>query len=529
MTNMQYNYVKLAIAIGLTWLGSVLAGSATQAQIGLRILLDPDELTYRVYLTSMGSYSGIKSVIATAQVTLNVPHGTGNDQFIVTNLTSGIAGMHWEQSERADAPAENRDRDYLFFSFINNASPFVRFPIVAGQTILLFTFQRKGNCLGRVELMNNVTDPFRAPNSLGINTGNSVSLLGTPGNAYLDDTDTTLTGQLKASSLSVCTGVPVSFSAVLSSTPLSVSTYIYQWFVDDQSLGPATALPTTSHTFAASFSPYEAVIRARITMAGTTPCQSPVITARQTILVKPTPPAQILYTGNTCTTLPTSLTIIPTVGATYQWLRDTVALPGRTDSSLWVERNGSYAVQVSLNICQATSIPVSIVGVSQGEEVTIRLTPLPLIVQGTRIMLDPQVTNAQSFTWSPADGLSSAFVRNPTVTSTSTTTYTLTAQSTQGCAVSDTVTVYVLAPLYIPTAFTPNGDGVNDTWEIRNVGAYLSCRVCVFDRWGGQVFFSADYATPWDGKINGIKAASGIYVYSVQTPLAVYQGELIVL
>ncbi|RYF73985.1 MAG: gliding motility-associated C-terminal domain-containing protein [Cytophagaceae bacterium] len=529
MIHVLHMYSRLAITLGFVWLGSLLAGSAAQAQVGLQIVPDPDGMTYRIYLTATTSYTGTRSIIPTAQITLSVPHGTGNDQFVATNLTAGIGGMHWIQSDRADAPAENPDRDYLFFSFINSGSPYVQFPITAGQSILLFTFQRQGSCLGLTELMNNATDPFRAPNSLGINPGTSITLLGTPGNAYRDAPGVISTVHILPASLSVCAGVPVSFSAVLPTTSPSTAVYMYQWFVDDQPVGMATYLATMSYTFAASPTLRNAVVQVRLILAGKTPCQSPLVTDRQTVQVTPLPVPQILYMGSPCTTLPISLTITPTNGATYQWFRNATLIPGRTDPSIWVETSGGYTVQVTLNHCQATSVAVPVLGVTPGGEVTVYLAPLLPAVAGTKHILNPQVTNAQSFTWSPAYGLSSAFVLNPVATPTATTTYTLTAQSAAGCQVSDTVTVHVLPPLYIPTAFTPNGDGLNDTWEIRNTEQYASCQVSIYNQWGNLIFYDDTYGLPWNGQMNGHPVQQGVYLYTVKTPFTTYHGRLLVI
>lgn len=514
----------------LFWLGSGLIAQPVCAQISFRIVLDPDDITYRIYLTSTASYSGNQAIIPTAQVTLSVPHGTGSDRFVVINLTSAVPRMRWVQTDRADAPTENPDRDYLFFSFTNDATPLVRFPIVAGQDVLLFTFQRKGNCLGRADLMNNTADPFRTPNSLGINVGNSIALLGMRGDAYRDMKDPSPTVHIWVSTDTICAGQVLSLSAVLStatSSTASAVAYTYQWSVDNQSMGPTTTTPGLSYTVTNPAATY--TIRVRLTVASETPCRSPLITATQVVTVKPIPLASIQYRGSPCTPLPVDLSVSPVLGATYQWLRDTVALSGQTSPLLHVQESGQYVVRLEANGCQATSIPISVLGVEAGGQVTIHFPAIPPIVKGTQLLLDPQVRNAQTFSWSPADGLSSTSIRDPVATPTTTTTYTLTARSTQGCAMSDTVTVYVFPPLYIPTAFSPNRDGVNDTWVIRNTEAYGFCHVRVFDRWGSEVFSAAGSETPWDGKIHGKQATPGLYLYSIETSLAVYQGELIVL
>jgi len=66
--------------------------------------------------------------------------------------------------------------------------------------------------------------------------------------------------------------------------------------------------------------------------------------------------------------------------------------------------------------------------------------------------------------------------------------------------------------LRIPTAFTPNGDGLNDVFQIRGNGV-KAFSISIYDRWGTQVFFSNDIKESWDGLVKGEPANTGIYVY----------------
>lgn len=64
-------------------------------------------------------------------------------------------------------------------------------------------------------------------------------------------------------------------------------------------------------------------------------------------------------------------------------------------------------------------------------------------------------------------------------------------------------------------AFSPNGDGKNDVWNIRNIDQYPNCVVKIFNAWGTPVFSSKGYGTPWDGKSGGNELPSGTYYYLV--------------
>jgi len=69
--------------------------------------------------------------------------------------------------------------------------------------------------------------------------------------------------------------------------------------------------------------------------------------------------------------------------------------------------------------------------------------------------------------------------------------------------------------LVIPNTFTPNGDGINDTWDIRYINAYSNCTVSVFTRYGQKVYSSLGYAVPWDGTYNGKLLPTGTYYYII--------------
>ena len=69
--------------------------------------------------------------------------------------------------------------------------------------------------------------------------------------------------------------------------------------------------------------------------------------------------------------------------------------------------------------------------------------------------------------------------------------------------------------LFIPNTFTPNGDGINDTWNIKYLNAYSACSVSVFTRWGKNVYTSTGYGIPWDGTLSGKPLPTGTYYYVI--------------
>ncbi|MBO0930088.1 T9SS type B sorting domain-containing protein [Fibrella aquatilis] len=499
---------------------------AGRAQVTLKIVLDPDEVTYRVYMRSAVAYSGIQGLITTAQITLSVPHGVGPKHFEISNVTSPVPKMRWALNDRVDAPAENPDRDYLFFSFINNASPLVLFPIPANTDILLFQFTRTSPCLGGVQLISNDTDEFRTPNSRGINVGNSLSVLGFGGNAYRLTDNAPPTVTIQASVTQLCAGELVRFQAVPS---VADPTYQYQWFADGRAITPVVSTPGVSYAFANPADAYTAVVRVKLISPGATPCRSQTVSASTSLLVKPLPMALIRNADARCVPLPTRLEALPVAGATYEWRNDagpvSPAAVG-TDPSYDAPVSGTYTVRVTLNGCAATSPPLPVVGVTQAEKTSVSIGAGQTLLAGQPVALEPVVSNAVSFSWTPTDGLSNGRIRNPVARPTGTTTYTLTAYSKAGCPAQDTVTIRVLPPLFVPSAFTPNGDGQNDVWTPINAQQYTDYQLVILNRWGA-VLYETRAATPgWDGQINGTPAPADTYHYQIRTPFHEYAGSV---
>lgn len=77
------------------------------------------------------------------------------------------------------------------------------------------------------------------------------------------------------------------------------------------------------------------------------------------------------------------------------------------------------------------------------------------------------------------------------------------------------MTVYTPLAIAIPNTFTPNGDGINDQWQIEELKSYPNCIVEVFTRYGTKVFHSKGYGIPWDGTFKGAQLSNGTYYYVI--------------
>ncbi len=207
--------------------------------------------------------------------------------------------------------------------------------------------------------------------------------------------------------------------------------------------------------------------------------------------------------------------LFSTGGLTYNWQpaiglsSSAVASPLATPPD-----STSYIVTVTdINDCHIQDS----VHVSVWKKPLASAGPDKKIMEGETVQLDGAVAGTNvSYNWSPLYNIGNPQAVQPPVFPDHDTTYVLTVTSQQGCGVSsDAVFVRVLQKIHIPNAFSPNGDGINDTWNIPKLSTYPEADVYVYNRYGQPVFHCKGYNQPWDGTVNGKKLPLGTYYYLV--------------
>ncbi len=150
-------------------------------------------------------------------------------------------------------------------------------------------------------------------------------------------------------------------------------------------------------------------------------------------------------------------------------------------------------------------------------------------------------TSPLTWSWSPSEHLSCTDCPEPIASPFTTTTYYLTVVDSNGCEASDSIRVVVdfEGRAYIPNAFTPNQDGINDVFYVLSRCVVEVRLFRVFDRWGEKVFEKSN--TPpndplygWDGKFRGKDMNSDVFVYYIIVILTdgreqVYKGDVTLL
>ncbi len=194
-------------------------------------------------------------------------------------------------------------------------------------------------------------------------------------------------------------------------------------------------------------------------------------------------------------------------GTKYLWNN------GDTTSKIWTATQGLFTIMANLNGCTdigstATTV-FDLPSINAGADM--------VVINNLQIQLDAVASNnAIRFAWQPNYNLSNATILKPIVLGTKNITYTVTAYTSNNCQASDSVNLKIVAGLQIPNVFSPNKDGVNDTWNILGIGSYPNVLVEVFDRWGSCVLSSIGYSTTWDGSKNNKPLPVGVYYYIIK-------------
>jgi gliding motility-associated-like protein len=206
------------------------------------------------------------------------------------------------------------------------------------------------------------------------------------------------------------------------------------------------------------------------------------------------------------------LTALADTGVSLLWSS------GQTSKSITVTSGGKYIVRAQRGSC--TSIDSVRVNFRPAGNFDITATPVSTVICPLRnelitLTLPTVITNFPQFTWvNPSSSSKSIDV-------TQAGTYTAEALDQFGCKTTKSITIKELCEttLFVPRAFSPNGDNKNEEFTIfgQNIQKF---EIRIYNRWGELVFYSDDINKRWDGKLLGVLVPSGTYVWTIQ-----YEGE----
>ncbi len=176
--------------------------------------------------------------------------------------------------------------------------------------------------------------------------------------------------------------------------------------------------------------------------------------------------------------------------------------------------NGAYVVKlygISADGCSSDTIKgtINIYGTNAfagNDTIAAAMQPVQL-----------NATGGITYEWTPSTGLNITSVPDPIATNGVDRYYFLKASTPEGCESYDTILIkiYKGPEIYVPGAFTPNGDGTNDILRAIPVGIRSFEYFAVYNRYGELVFKTSDYNRGWDGKMKGKEQHTGTFVWMV--------------
>ena len=183
--------------------------------------------------------------------------------------------------------------------------------------------------------------------------------------------------------------------------------------------------------------------------------------------------------------------------------------------------SGTYDVSltvVDINNCENTFTELAFIDVYSLPVAAFTFSPQPTTIVDPIIYFIDESINANQWDWDFQ--VDSSSVQNPIVDFENTGTYliSLLVTTIEGCTdfVSDTVLIENQSLVYVPNAFTPNDDGVNEMFlPIFNGIDPVNYYMYIFNRWGELIFDAHHLDIGWDGTCKGVKSPEGVYVYKI--------------
>jgi gliding motility-associated-like protein len=377
---------------------------------------------------------------------------------------------------------------------------------IAGQTSAIFTTSSLANG-DAVTVAMTSSDPCANPATVTSNPINISSTSVAPAVA------------INASTTSICSGGSITFTA----TPTNGGTPTYQWKINGVNIaGQTSAIFTTS-----SLAKGDAVT---VAMTSSDPCANPATVTSNPINISSTSvtPAVAISASSTsiCSGASVTFTATPTNGGTptYQWKINGVNVPGQTSS---VFTTSSLANGNSVTVVMTSSDPCANPTAATSNAVTIQVSPVITGVRYATLTATANVPlqlqartlgNNYTYQWSPSIGLSFSNIKDPVFNFDKQTEYLIKMTSGLGCITVDTLLVKLINTPYVfvPSAWTPNGDGHNDYLYPLTINITQLKYFRIFNRWGVKVFETNILGEGWDGKLQGKPQPIDVYTWTIE-------------
>ena len=249
-------------------------------------------------------------------------------------------------------------------------------------------------------------------------------------------------------------------------------------------------------------------------------CQGSAVTQ---LMVNPLPNVSIVASNNKgCVPLCMTFTCATSPSATVNWSFGDGAVAGGVATNNCFRTASNYTTTVGVtdaNGCfNSNTYPVNAYPLPIADFNYAPLRPVENVdeVVFTDASYNATITNWNWYFMNTAQYQST--LQNPTFTYDEPGTYpvALVVKSDKGCI--DTIVQSLIVGedfgIYVPNAFTPNGDGLNDIFQPKGFGV-VKYELRIFDRWGDELFYTQDFAKGWDGTIKGITGKDDVYTWKI--------------
>lgn len=346
----------------------------------------------------------------------------------------------------------------------------------------------------------NIEDPVATPTVTTTYTLNYVSATGCTATDNVTITVANPAVTILTPDTTICAGIPVNIRV------LGDPALIYVWTpvtgLSNAYIAQPTATPSVTTTYILT-----------VTAAGTT-CTA---TAQFTITIAPPLSITAISQVENCNSVLNFREIPGEPTYTYLWTGPS----GFTETSQNPHINnptpvdaGVYTVSVTDTATGCSGQGTTAVTINNLSQSLLTNVTLSQVIQyGNSIQLNAD--NEIYYWWMPDDGtLNNRNINNPVATPLETTVYTVYGMDSSGCMDSAKITIDVIFDsITIPSAFTPNGDGLNDIFRPIGMKYQKLIEFSVYNRWGQQIFKTSNKEQGWDGTFNGVPEDMDVYNY----------------
>ena len=339
--------------------------------------------------------------------------------------------------------------------------------------------------------------------------------------------DHPLQASFTTSNDSICRGAPITFTNTSVSTP----GYTLAWDFGD---GTTDNSESPTHTYTA-----DGIYTVTLTVQDFVPCTSvatqQVVVASISVDIVPKDTSVCLVDSMMMTAVVTAPPYFSNF--TYAWTPvDNIGDPNAEDVNFYMETPGDYYYTVT-----ATGWPMGCVATNtnhvhiQPRPVLLNVSPDQVVEYGTKVELNAE--GVKYYIWTPTETLNDPNINDPIALPVDpSTTYRVIGMNEHGGCRD---TAYVKIDLtytddFVPSVFTPNGDGKNDVFRVLGIKYQKVVEFRVFSRYGTEVFSTQDATKGWDGTYKGEPSDVGVYGYLIRVTLPdgtlrTYKGDITLL